>query len=92
MLEPSRRTHSLSMPEDHNLFKKQVLHGTSLVVQWLRLMFPMQVARVLSLVGEIKFHMLHSEAKKKKDELYGMQIISQFKRWKKDRVGTLVIP
>ena len=56
-------------------------------------MFPMQVAQVLSLIGELRSHMLHGEAKKKKKkELYGMQIISQFKRWKKERVGTLVIP
>ena len=52
----------------------------------------MQVAQVLSLIGELRSHMLHGEAKKKKKEFYGMQIISQFKRWKKERVGTLVIP
>ena len=31
--------------------------GTSLVVQWLRIHFIMQVMRVQSLLGELKFHM-----------------------------------
>ena len=40
--------------------------GTSLMVQWLRLCFPMQGAQVQSLVRELRSHMLNHVAKKKK--------------------------
>ena len=39
--------------------------GTSLAVQWLRLHLPMQGVRVLSLVGELRSHMPHSQNTKK---------------------------
>ena len=44
--------------------------GTSLMVQWLRLCFPMQGAQVQSLVRELRSHMLNHVAKKKKKKGY----------------------
>ena len=41
-------------------------HGTSPVVQWLRIHLPIQGAWVQSLVGELRSHMPRSTAKKKK--------------------------
>ena len=51
---------------------KNLRTGTSLVVQWLRLMLPMQGVRVQSLVGELKSHMpcdVAKNYKKKKKNL-----------------------
>ena len=49
------------------LLKKKKNVGTSLVVQWLR-QPPMQVVWFLSLVEELRFHMLCGQKKKKKNE------------------------
>jgi len=51
------------MSRDLNLIravKKDTHRGTSLVVQWLRIHFPMQVMRVRFLVGELRSHLLWS--------------------------------
>ena len=48
------------------LLKKKNTLGTSLVVQWLR-QPPMQVMWFLSLVEELRFHMLCGQKKKKKE-------------------------
>ena len=45
---------------------KYVCLGTSLAVQWLRLALPLQGVRVRSLFGELRCHVPHSAAKKKK--------------------------
>ena len=41
----------------HKTHVKNLLPGTSLVVQWLRILLLMQGTRVLSLVGELRSHM-----------------------------------
>ena len=43
--------------------------GTSLAVQWLGLWLPLQGAQVRSLAAEVRSHMWHSMAKKKKARL-----------------------
>ena len=47
----------------------------SLVVQWLRLHLPLQAARVQSLAGELRSHMLHGTAKtnKQTNKIHGPQ-------------------
>ena len=39
---------------------ENILRGTSLVVQWLRIHLPMQGTRVPSLVGELRSHVLQA--------------------------------
>ena len=42
--------------------------GTSLVVQWLKILLPMQGTQVLSLVKELRSYMSHGMAKLKKNK------------------------
>ena len=48
------------------MFKKSVSLGTSLAVQWLSSLHPLEGARVQSLVGELRSHMPWGVAKKRK--------------------------
>ena len=53
--------------------QKPCSEGTSPVVQWLRLRLPMQGARVLSLVGELRSHMPQPKIKTNKNKKQNKQ-------------------
>ena len=56
------------------MFKKSVSLGTSLAVQWLSSLHPLEGARVQSLVGELRSHMPWGVAKKRKKNLFALKI------------------
>ena len=57
MTEKESGRHAISIIRQTFIFQYKRL-GTFLVVQWLRIHFPMQGMRVQSLVGELRSHML----------------------------------
>ena len=49
-----------------NFYQVKAMFGTSLAVQWLGLLLPLQRAQVPSLVRELRSHLLHSSGNRKK--------------------------